>query len=131
VRAIARRRDGFTHDVETDNGHTIVADEPLDEGGANLGAQPTRLLAASLASCTAITIEMYAERKDWELGAVEVEVNGVRGDPGEATRFEVAIRIPGEIDESQEKQILTVAAKCPVHRILKAEVVFEERVERV
>jgi putative redox protein len=128
VKAVARRRDGFTHDVETDNGHTIVSDEPLEDGGANLGAQPTRLLAASLASCTAITIEMYAERKGWDLGAIEVEVNGERG---ELTRFDIAIRIPGEIDEDQEKQILTVAAKCPVHRILKGEVVFEERVESV
>jgi putative redox protein len=128
VKAVARRRDGFTHDVETDNGHTIVSDEPLEDGGANLGAQPTRLLAASLASCTAITIEMYAERKGWDLGAVEVEVNGERG---ELTRFDITIRIPGEIDEGQEKQILAVAAKCPVHRILKGEVVFEERVESV
>jgi putative redox protein len=131
VKAVARRRAGYTHDVETDNGHTIVADEPIDEGGANLGAQPTRLLAASLASCTAITIEMYAERKGWDLGAVEVEVNGERGAPGEPTSFDVAIRIPEEIDEAQEKRILAVSAKCPVHRILQGEVVFEERVERV
>jgi putative redox protein len=128
VKATARRRDGFTHDIETDNGHTIVADEPLEEGGADLGAQPTRLLAASLASCTAITIEMYAGRKGWDLGAVEVEVTGERGEP---TTFDVEIRIPGEIDDSQEKQILNVAGKCPVHRILAGDVVFAERVERV
>lgn len=128
MKAIARRREGFTHDVETDNGHTIVADEPLAEGGANLGAQPTRLLAASLASCTAITIEMYAERKGWDLGSVEVEVTGERGEP---SRFATVIRIPAELDASQEKQILTVAGRCPVHRILAGEVQFDDRVELV
>ena len=74
VRATARRRQGYTHDVEIQGGHRLVIDEPEEAGGANQGPSPTRTLAAALAACTAITMEMYAERKGWELGEVEVEV---------------------------------------------------------
>jgi putative redox protein len=130
VKAVARRREGYTHDVEVDGGHTIVIDEPPEEGGAGLGPMPTRVLTASLAACQAITIEMYANRKGWELGDVEVEVNGERGEDGNPTTFAIAIRIPEEIDDSQEKQLLTVASKCPVHRILAGEVAFDARIER-
>ncbi len=128
MKATARRREGFTHDVETDSGHTIVVDEPVEDGGADAGPAPTRLLAASLASCTAITIEMYADRKGWDVGALEVEVSGERGEP---TSFDVVIRVPESLDPALEKRILTVAGKCPVHRILAGEVVFSERIERV
>ena len=131
MKAVARRREGYTHDVETDDGHTIVIDELPEDGGAGLGPMPTRVLTASLAACQAITIEMYAGRKGWELGDVVVEVNGERGEDGNPTTFDIAIRIPEEIDADQEKQILRVAAKCPVHRILSGEVLFEARVERV
>ncbi len=71
--AVARRRQGYQHDIEIRD-HRLVADEPEDEGGDDAGPRPTELLAASLASCTAITIEMYADRKGWDLGTVEVTV---------------------------------------------------------
>ena len=63
VRATARRRQGFTHDVEIQGGHRLVIDEPEDAGGGNEGPSPTRTVAAALAACTAITTEMYADRK--------------------------------------------------------------------
>ena len=75
VKVLARRRSGYTHDVEIEGGHKLVIDEPLDSGGANEGPSPTRTLGAALAACTAITTEMYAERKGWELGALQVEVD--------------------------------------------------------
>ena len=66
---------GYTHEVEIEGGHTLVVDEPRRRAAApTTGPRPTRLLAASLAACTAITIEMYADRKEWDLGDVEVEV---------------------------------------------------------
>ena len=65
---------GYVHDVEIEGGrHRLVVDEPLEAGGTDAGPSPTRLLAAGLASCIAITMEMYAKRKQWEIGAVEVE----------------------------------------------------------
>ena len=73
-KVFARRRAGYTHDVEIEGGHTLVIDEPVADGGANEGPSPTRTLAAALAACTAITAEMYGDRKGWDLGALEVEV---------------------------------------------------------
>ncbi|MGI8922413.1 MAG: OsmC family protein [Solirubrobacteraceae bacterium] len=128
MKATARRREGYVHEVETDDGHTIVADEPAAEGGTDAGPAPTRLLASSLAACTAITIEMYADRKGWDVGDLEVEASGEEGKPAS---FDVVIRLPESIDAEQEKRILNVAGKCPVHRMLAGDMVLSDRVERI
>ena len=117
ARAVARRRDGFTHDVELDTGHSLVFDEPLDAGGADEGPSPTRSLTASLAACTAITVEMYAERKGWELGAVEVEVEAEYDGPAPQA-FTVTLRVPEPLEEEQQRRLLAIAGKCPVHRVI-------------
>ena len=132
MRAVARRQSGYTHKVETDTGHTFVVDEPESEGGNDEGPQPTRLLAASLASCVAITVEMYADRKGWDVGNLEVEVEGeIVGTGGGSSRFDVLLKLPRELDSEQEKRLLVVAGKCPVHRALANDVEFNDRVERV
>ncbi len=131
MKVVARRRDGFTHEVETDTGHTVVIDEPESEGGKDAGPQPTRMLCASLAACTAITVEMYADRKGWDVGDLEVEVEAELSDPsGSASRFDVLLKLPSELDDEQEKRLLVVAGKCPVHRALVNEAEFNNRVER-
>ena len=84
---------GFAHEVEIEGGHTVVVDEPADAGGADTGPRPTRLLAASLAACTAVTMEMYAERKGWDIGAVEVDVD-VEYDGARPASFAVTLRLP-------------------------------------
>jgi putative redox protein len=127
MKAVARKQDGYMHEVEVD-GHTLTVDEPEEDGGANRGPSPTRLLTASLAACTAITIEMYADRKGWDLGALEVEVEAELGQP---SKFEVVLKLPEAIDDEQEKRLLVVAGKCPVHKALAGEVEFNDRVERV
>ena len=127
--AIARRRTGFTHDVEVD-GHRLVIDEPTESGGSDEGPSPTRTLAAALAACTAITVEMYAERKGWELGTVEVEVE-VDYEKAMPTSFDVTLRIPEALDAAQQERLLVIAGKCPVHRALSAEteVAVNDRIE--
>ena len=75
MRAIATRRESFTHDLKVRD-HRLVADEPEDRGGSDAGPSPQELLAASLASCTAITMEMYAKRKGWDVGRIEVAAAG-------------------------------------------------------
>ena len=68
MRVVARRRSGFAHDIEIDDGdHRLVVDEPVEAGGTDAGPSPARLVAAGLASCVAITMEMYAERKGGSL----------------------------------------------------------------
>jgi putative redox protein len=132
VRVVARRREGYAHDVEIEGGHTLVVDEPEYAGGANEGPSPTRILGAALASCTAITCEMYAERKGWELGKVEVEVE-IQYDEarGTASGFEVLVRIREPLDEDQQQRLLKIAGKCPVHRIIAGEtpVAIVDRIE--
>jgi putative redox protein len=129
MRATARRREGLAHMVEVD-GHEILCDEPVDAGGDNSGPSPTRLLTASLASCTAITIALYAERKGWDVGNLEVDVD-FGGSPraGEKARFDVAVALPAALSAEQRERIMVIAGKCPVHRILVAgaDVVTTER----
>lgn len=118
MRATARRLQGHHHEVEVDD-HVVVVDEPTEAGGTDAGPSPTRLLAASLASCTAITIGMYTERKGWDIDGLEVAVDfdgPPRGD--EKPEFVVTLGLPDGLDGEQASRIEAIAAKCPVHRVL-------------
>ena len=127
ISATARRRERHRHEVEVD-GHVVVVDEPVAAGGTDAGPSPTRLLAASLASCTAITVGMYADRKEWDVSGMEVTVDfGGPPSPGEATAFVVTLALPEGLSEEQVDRIETIAGKCPVHRILAGEVEIETR----
>ena len=128
MRAIARRNGGsFQHDIDIRE-HQVTADEPEENGGDDAGPSPQELLAASLASCTAITIEMYAKRKGWEIGDVAVDVDYEPAQRGSPTKFKMEIRLPKELPEDQRERLMQIAAKCPVHRTLEGEVMFEESV---
>jgi putative redox protein len=118
--AVARRRKGYEHEIEMRE-HRLIADEPEDRGGRDQGPKPTELLAASLASCTAITIEMYADRKEWDLGQVEVAVDFNEGTRESSAKFKVEIKVPAELDDQQRERILVIAGMCPVHRALAAD----------
>ena len=131
MRASARRENGsLQHAVEM-RSHTLVADEPRDEGGDDAGPSPQELLAASLASCTAITTEMYAKRKGWDVGDVAVHVDYEPAQRGSPTRFRMRVDVPKEVPEEQRERLMQIGAKCPVHRVLEGEVMFEETVELV
>ena len=131
MRATARRDGGgFRHTVQVRD-HQLTLDEPLEAGGQDSGPSPQELLATSLASCTAITMEMYATRKGWEIGHVEVEVEYSPAERGCPTKFELVVRLPDDLPEEQAERLRVIAAKCPVHRVLDGEVMFMERVERV
>ena len=131
MRAIARRNSGkFAQDVEIRT-HHVTADEPEDNGGDDSGPSPQELLAASLASCTAITVEMYAKRKGWNVGDVSVDVDYEPAQRGSPTRFAMSVKLPKELPEDQRERLMQIAAKCPVHRTLEGEVMFEETAEVV
>jgi putative redox protein len=114
-------------DVEI-RGHHVTADEPRNHGGDDSGPSPQELLAASLASCTAITIEMYADRKGWDVGEIAVNVHYEPAQRGSPTRFKMDVDLPKELPEDQRERLMQIAAKCPVHRTLEGEVMFEETV---
>jgi putative redox protein len=131
VKVVARRRRGYVHDVEIEGGHTLVVDEPAYvEGGTDAGPSPTRLVAAGLAGCTAVTIEMYAARKGWDVGPVEIDVD-VKYEDFAPLSFAVTLRLPDGLSEEQRLRLLAVAAKCPVHKLLTGEtnVAISDRVE--
>jgi putative redox protein len=128
MRAIARQREKYTHDVKTGS-HTITVDEPTDAGGDDLGPSPQELLAAALASCTAVTMEMYAQRKGWDTSGLAVDCRYTPAERGCPTKFELILKMPPHLDEEQIERLQVIAAKCPVHRTLEGEVMFDERVE--
>jgi len=97
---------------------TVIADEPIDMGGKNLGFTPSELLASSLASCTAITLRMYADRKKWELDEAMINVD-FENQPGIAANMVMNIRLFGNLDEKQRERLVEIAHKCPVHKLLE------------
>ncbi len=130
MRIVARRSGGFAHEVDLEGGHVLVVDEPADRGGTDTGPRPTQLLAASLAGCTAITVEMYADRKGWDVGPIEVDVD-VTYEDTIPSAYAVALKLPRELSEEQRRRLLVIATKCPVHKVLagEASVTVAERVE--
>jgi putative redox protein len=130
MKATAHRsaRTAFTHRIDIRQ-HQVLADEPPEHGGDDDGPSPQELLAASLASCTAVTIEMYAKHKGWDIGTVEVQCEYLPAERGCPTNFKTVLRLPSDCPEEQVERLRVIAAKCPVHRTLDGEVIFTERVE--
>jgi putative redox protein len=120
MKVVARRAEGYAHDVEIEGGHTIRVDEPAAAGGTDTGPSPSRLVAAGLASCVAITVEMYAARKGWDVGQVEVDVEVEYRDASPLS-FAVTLRLPSELSEEQRQRLLVIAGKCPVHELIAGE----------
>jgi putative redox protein len=124
MRATARRDDGTLRHTVQVREHQLAVDEPIDLGGHDTGPDPQELLAVSLASCTAITMEM-------DIGHVEVDVEYTPAERGCPTKFELVMRLADDVPEEQVERLRVIAAKCPVHRVLDGEVMFQERLERV
>jgi putative redox protein len=129
MRATSRRVDGRLEQDVAVRKHRVTADEPKDHGGHDSGPSPQELLAASLASCTAITMEMYAQRKGWVVGEIVVNVDYEPAQRGSPTRFKMKFEFAKELPEDQRERLMQIGAKCPVHRALEGEVMFEETVE--
>jgi putative redox protein len=130
VRIAARRIEGYAHEVDVEGGHELIVDEPPDAGGTDTGPRPTQLLGASLAGCIAITVEMYANRKDWDVGRVEVTVD-MEYEGHVPHTFNVSVALPGDLDDEQRRRLLAIATRCPVHKVLAGEARVEvtERLE--
>ena len=107
--------------VKLQNGrHEFGADEPMDKGGGDTGPAPDEILEASLASCTAITLRMYADRKEWKVTEIDVTVSLERID--NKTIFTRSVKVEGDIDETQRERLLQIAKVCPVSKTLLGEI---------
>jgi len=96
--------------------HTIIGDEPPDVGGKDLGPRPGDFLRMSLASCTAITLRMYANRKNMDVQQIRVTVSN--GPTTHKTVLQTDIQVTGDITEEDRARLIQIAKKCPVHKML-------------
>lgn len=135
-RTVVRTEGGLRTEVMT-NGFGLVLDEPIKAGGTNTGPNPYDLLSAALAACTSMTLRLYADRKQWPLEAVMVEVDHRKvhvddcedctDKPKRLDLFERRIQVEGPLDDTQRARLLEIANRCPVHRTLTSEVRVESR----
>lgn len=116
-------RDTYKTTLQTDD-HQLIGDEPPSSGGSNLGPDPYEFILAGLATCTAATVRMYADRKAWDLEKIDLslslQVEKLSGT--QITHIQREIQFFGNLDAEQTQRLLEIADKCPVHRLLTREV---------
>lgn len=107
----------------TAGNHTIYTDEPIDKGGEDKGVNPLELLASSLATCTAATLKMYVELKQWEVPTIDVEVILENNNKSGEALFERSISFgDANLTEDQQKRLLFIAERCPIHKLLHGKI---------
>ena len=99
---------------------SFVSDEPIENGGKNLGPSPMHLMASSLASCTAITLKMYCDRNRWSFQNITVNVDLEFIETG--VKFIRNIKFEGSINEENLNRLLNIANRCPVHKLLAGKI---------
>lgn len=129
--------DNFTTSIQTKN-HTLIADEPESIGGSDFGPSPYEYLNASLAACTVMTLKMYAERKKWDLKEVFVYISHSRKHsddlqvdlekPKYLDHISKKLKFVGNLDASQKERLKEIASRCPVHRTIESQVIFETQI---
>jgi putative redox protein len=117
--------------VEASNGaSSIVLDLPKYDGGDGNGLGPHETLLAALGSCTAMTLSVYAKRKQWPLEGVELSIERTPAPVGAGdvpVKIAVDVKVLGPLDDAQKQKLLEIAQKCPVYKTLKGEIDITER----
>jgi putative redox protein len=112
------KTDKYRIEIKSPTGNVVIADEPVEKGGKDIGFSPKELLAAALAACTSATVRMYADRKKWSLSEVTIDVALEQDETANKTVINRKINFIGNLDDEQRKRLLAVANACPVHKIL-------------
>ncbi len=131
VVSIKDKTNKFLTQIQTGR-HSLIADEPTDVGGEDLGPSPYQFLTTALGACTAMTMRMYADRKGWEVDEIRVHLNhdkrhsddcaDCESSTAKIDHFDRIIEIDSQLDEKQLQRLLEIANKCPVHRTLEGDV---------
>lgn len=119
---IASHRKGLMSVVLTNGKHNIVSDVDSSQGGTDEGLNPHELIEAALASCTSLTLELYAKRKEWDIGQLNVAVKIIKEGPDSMITREISF---GDIPSEQRVKLLEIASKCPIHKLLISNIKIE------
>ena len=126
VRASLGKTKYYTEVIAGEN--QLITDEPIDKGGQNKGFNPFEILATSLASCTAATLRMYIDRKEWNIEKIDVEVELENFPLTKLAIFKRNIIFEGSnLSDDQLKRLHTIADACPVHKILLNEIEIQTK----
>lgn len=112
----------YQQDIIVGDRHRLVADEPVSNGGEDVGPAPFDFLLAGLGACTSMTVRMYAERKEWPLEHISVQLHfdKVEDENGhKIDHIERVITLEGDLSPEQRARLLEIANKCPTHKILQ------------
>jgi len=120
---ISSTSDRFRQDIKINDKFQLTADEPTDLGGNDMGACPVDLVLAGLGSCKAMTLQMYARRKDWDLASIEVDV--AHQLVNRQYQISVCLHLKGDLTDEQKQRLLEIADKCPVHKLLESSTQIE------
>jgi len=117
--------------------HSIIADELVQDGGTDEGPTPMEILVGTLGACIAVTTRAYAQRKNWPLEGITVEIEMERfkgenylaynGEAPYVNEVREQIRFEGPLTDEQKARLMVIAAKCPVHMTLENPVFFVEK----
>ena len=102
----------------TNGQHELIADEPTDVGGTDLGFRPSELLSSALATCTCVTLRMYADRKGWALEEVQVSIDFEWDNDQKTTHIKRHIVLVGDLSDDEKARLMGIADKCPIHKVL-------------
>lgn len=109
------------------NQHHLIADEPTEVGGTDLGPKPTAFLLSALGTCKVMTMRMYADQKQWPLESIEISLSSevVKSTQQQTTYIRCIIKLYGDLDDMQKERILKVGDKCPVQKTLSNPIIIE------